>query len=289
MSAPADMAWFLDPIDTLTTQYSDLFLQTGKEELASLAVIVLIFYAFKHGLYGGLMQFLTQYGLMVLIAADLLRYYITPLPFPGTPFSVHQAFQVLATGLADDIDLKRMDLMFSNIATILHHLEKPGFTDMTMIPLYWIVNILMWIIEGAVWAVQALSFIALGIGNLLGPLLIPWMIVPKMSYLFWNWIQFSLQYSFYRVGAAALVFIGSTALNQFFVRSLHTTVCGSDNSCYDLAQFAVIMPKMLVLVLALIVGILKLGSMMSDLFKGSASAGANMAGTLAGIKRGHLH
>ena len=87
------------------------------------------------------------------------------------------------------------------------------------------------------------------------------------------------------------VVVSNITYGRMLLYSVTAKASSSDlqGALNDLAQFAVIMPKMLVLVLALFVAILKLGSMMSDLFKGSASAGANMAGTIAGIKRGHLH
>jgi len=286
MSAVADMGWLLDPLDELTTQYSDLFVQAGKDELISFGIIILVFYAFRHGLHGGILRFLMQFGLLFLIAANLLQYYNAPIP--GASFSVHQAFQVFATGLADQIDLKRMDLLFSNVATILSHLERPSITDIDGILVHFLIEIVMWVIQAALYVVTAMSFLALGIGSLLGPILIPTIIIPKLSQMFWNWIQFMLQYSFYRVGAAALVFVASTALNTFFTRTLHTSVCGIDQSCYDLAQMLIIFPKMLVFVAAVLAGILKLGSMMSDLFKGSSMAGANMASTVAGAMRGNL-
>lgn len=286
MSAVADMGWLLDPLDELTTQYSDLFVKAGKEELVAFAGIIFVFYAFKHGIHGGIMRFLMQFGLLFWVAADLLQYYNTPLPHAS--FSVHQAFQVFATGLADQIDLKRMDLLFSNVATILSHLERPALTDIDGILVHFFIELVMWVIQAALYVVTAMSFLALGIGSLLGPILIPTIIIPKLSQMFWNWVQFMLQYSFYRVGAAALVFVASTALNTFFTRTLHTSVCGSDRSCYDIAQMLIIFPKLIVFVAAVVAGVFKLGSMMSDLFKGSSMAGANMASTVAGVAKGNL-
>ncbi len=123
-----------------------------------------------------------------------------------------------------------------------------------------------------------MSFVAVGIGSLLGPLFIPWLIVPRLNCLFWNWIQFMLQYSFYRVVASALVYVWANVLVTFFDSSIH--------SDYTLAHFLTLIVPFGMLNIGLFFSIFKVSSFVSDLFKGTASAGGNLVGSMALVIRG---
>ena len=59
--------------------------------------------------------------------------------------------------------------------------------------------------------------IALSIGLLLGPVFIPWLLVPQLSFLFWGWLRTVLVYSLYGAVAAA-VFRIVTELGVFVVQ-----------------------------------------------------------------------
>ena len=55
--------------------------------------------------------------------------------------------------------------------------------------------------------VIAYGFIATAVCVLVGPIFIPFFIVPKLEWLFWGWFRCFIQYAFYQVIAAAVVFI----------------------------------------------------------------------------------
>ena len=59
--------------------------------------------------------------------------------------------------------------------------------------------------------------IALSIALLLGPVFIPWMLIPQLSFLFWGWFRTVLTYSLYGAVAAA-VFRIVTELGVFVVQ-----------------------------------------------------------------------
>ena len=62
------------------------------------------------------------------------------------------------------------------------------------------------------WAQMALS-----IALLLGPVFIPWLVVPQLSFLFWGWLRTVLVYSLYGAVAGA-VFRVVTELGVFVVQ-----------------------------------------------------------------------
>jgi len=265
------MVWVTSTLDDFTTQYGEPIRTVGLEIFWPLVIIILVIYSIKHGLSGGLTLFLIQFVPMALVAANLLKYYYDPMPLIGV--SVHSSFSVVARDIANIIDTQRMDVLFSRIGGILAGIQKPNMGDFVMLPIYFMVEMDMWLIEAALFGLTAFGFVALGIGSLLGPLFIPWMIVPKLSHYFWNWVEYMVQYAFYRVVAAALVFVISTFLTKF----IDSTIAGN----FSLAQFAVLMPRIIVVTIAALWLCLRMQGLLADLFKGGSSAG--VAPRIAGI------
>lgn len=48
------------------------------------------------------------------------------------------------------------------------------------------------------------GYFGLALGLLMGPIFIPWLMVPQLSWLFWGWLKTVVQYSFYGAVAAAI-------------------------------------------------------------------------------------
>jgi hypothetical protein len=124
-----DFSIIQDPIDELTMQHGQLFVQTGHTELLAIAGIILLIYTLKHGLSGGLMEFLVQFGVMFTIANLILKYYYQPLDFLHTNLSLHQIFPALADYYATQIDQGRMDILFNGMSKTLFLMEKPSIAD----------------------------------------------------------------------------------------------------------------------------------------------------------------
>ena len=67
------------------------------------------------------------------------------------------------------------------------------------------------VITGVLFVLTISGFVAIGIGTLLGPLMVPFILVPRFSWIFYNWISYTIKYSFYQVVANALVFVWAGA------------------------------------------------------------------------------
>jgi hypothetical protein len=102
--------------------------------------------------------------------------------------------------------------------------------------------------------------------------------VPRLSWLFWNWISFMLQYSFYQVVASALVFVWTNVLVNFIDRSVHGD--------YTLAHFFILLVPLGMLNIGLAFSVFRVTSFVSDLFKGAAAAGGNLTGSVATVVKG---
>lgn len=280
------ITWVTSAVDDLTSSDAALFLNFGNQILTSLAIIMLIIYGLRWAAHSasrhhpefdfpGVIHFFALF----LLAEVMLRYYDSALPWTGSSF--HQLLPDTARQLAGTIDLTILDNCLQKIQLIISGMERPSIANPFMLIEYFFVILDMWIIEGILFAVTALGFVAIGIGSLLGPIFIPWLVVPRLNWLFWNWIQFMLQYSFYRVVASALTFVWAHVIVTFLDHSVHGD--------YSLGHFAVLLAPFAILNIALFWSVIRVTSYVSDLFKGTAAAGSNFVGGLAGLVRGAFY
>src|SRR5947209_3158250 len=99
-----DFTWISTAIDTLTTQYSRLFLVEGHSWLKWIGIIILTVYALKWALVsvsgqGGYdLPGLVQFFVMFLVASTMLTSYASALP--GTDSSVASILPDTANQLA---------------------------------------------------------------------------------------------------------------------------------------------------------------------------------------------
>jgi hypothetical protein len=270
-------------LNNLVTSTGGTFLATGTQLLTAIGIIVLIVKslqwaaasASRHHSQFDFPALIHFFGLF-LIAEALLRYYNVPLPW--TNVSVHQLFPETGRQLAATIDISTLNELLQAIQTLVTNEETPSLMNPLMIVVYYGILFEMILVEGLLFALNILAFVMVGIGSILGPLFIPWLMVQRLSWLFWNWLQFMLQYSFFQVIAAALTNVWSSVLLHFWSSAIHGD--------YSLAHLAILLLPMGLLNIGFIVCIWKAGAITSDLFKGAASAGGNLAGSVAGALRG---
>lgn len=270
-------------IDKLVMSGSPVFLAEGNKLLTSLAIIMLVIFAIKAGIavasghhvrfdLPGAVSFLALF----VIAEAMLRFYYASLPWASS--SVSSLLPDTARQYAAAIDLTALNTVADRIHAILAGVERPSFVNPVMVGIYFMVIGLLAVVQGVLFCVNIVAFIAVGIASLLGPLLVPWLIVPRLSWLFWNWLSFMLKYSFYRVIASAITFIWANVLVTFLDSSVHGD--------YTLTHMLLMIVPLGMLSIGMIYSVFRVGHFVSDLFQGAASAGAGMATTVAaGIAR----
>jgi hypothetical protein len=270
-------------ITALVTGAEPVFLNFGNQLLTSLGILMLVIYGLKwaahsaarhHGEFDfpGLIHF---FGLF-LVAEALMRYYNTPLPWSGVSF--HQLLPDTGQQLARAIDISTLDGLTSRVTAIVNGTERPSIFNPLELLSFTGIFLEMFLIEGLFFGVTILGFIAVGIGSVMGPLFVPWLIVPRFSWLFWNWVSFMLQYSFYQVVASALVYVWTHVLVTFIDSAIHGD--------YTLAHSLLMLVPLSVLNIGMLFSVIRITSFCSDLFKGTAGAGAGMVGAVAGAVRG---
>ena len=127
--------------------------------------------------------------------------------------------------------------------------------------IYWTVLLLIAFAKAVSLAVIAFGLIASAVCGLLGPIFVPFFIVPKLDWLFWGWLRSFIQYSFVPVVAIAFLMI----FEQFvfrYVTTLPPMITQAEYGVYALQAFAVVATFCL--------GILQVPSLTQSIFSGSS-------------------
>ena len=130
--------------------------------------------------------------------------------------------------------------------------------------LYWLLLIVITLAKVLSLAVVAFGLIASAVCALLGPIFVPFFIVPKLDFLFWNWLKAFIQYSFVPVVAFAFLMI----FERFVFQFLTTLPMGITEDLYMLYVL-----QTLVIIGTFAVGILLVPALTSSIFSGSGGLG----------------
>jgi hypothetical protein len=203
----------------LLTRHSTLFLSTGMAMFRAFAVIVVCWFGIKTALSsadgGSTIQLSNLVSLVLLIAFGytMLTYYAAPIPGIGRSFT--RLITDQTAWLAAQIEITQVQTVSDRLNDILLGLEKPLLFDLLHFIGYLLVSLTVTAARVALVGVIAFGWVATGVGVLLGPLFIPFLILPTMEWLFWGWLRALLQYAYYQVVAQAFVFVFGTFLLNF--------------------------------------------------------------------------
>ncbi len=250
-------------ITSLMTQNAGIFEALGTRLYAAFTVILIVWFGIEWA-FGGGMRWERFANMMLMIAFGfaMTRFYSSPIPGLGVSF--YHLIVDQGTVLANRLN----GLMVSNVLTRLdqlyYSLETPGVSAILNVVeiLRWLLTVILIILaEAAVFLVISFGYIASAICVLLGPVFIPFFIVPKMEWLFWGWLRSLIQYAFYPVVANAYVYVFGSMLINFVDRA------GTD---WSGPRIAVLFVPLLFLLVAFTWGLLKVPSLVNSIFSGKA-------------------
>jgi type IV secretory pathway VirB6-like protein len=276
------VSWVTTAILDLVDGYSDVFLNDGMI-LAKLVAIYLLMvrgatYMLRAQSTHWPMTPLDDLGVFIgkfLAVLGMLHYYNTPLP--GVSFSFHQIFTTTATSMSHLINTDVLTDFMAKIQCLAQNLEKPSFTDLSGILLYYVVFGSLAIMEGVLFFVICFGFVASGLGSLLGPLFIPFYMWPTQAARFFRWIDYMVVYAFYQVVATAVIAIWASVLVRFIDKAMHGN--------YDLAHVSILFVAFCGLNVTIVLSLTRVPAMAGELFSGGGSVGAQVANSLQNAVR----
>lgn len=264
-------------INDLLTQNLGFFDAMGQNLFRMFATILIAWYGIKSALSAAsgkhTFQFDNFASLLLTIAFGfaMVNYYSTPIPGIGVSF--HNLITDQAQFLANKINQTELQTIVDRIGDFEARIDAPGVTDFLGMAIYIIVIILLAAAQAISIVVIAYGFIATAVCVLVGPIFVPFFIVPNLEWLFWGWLRCFLQYAFYEVIAAAVVYI----IGNLIIGVLTLQGTGNISTLELIGWF----PVLLITFVASIYVLLKVPALTSHIFSGSA--GGSSAGMLEAI------
>jgi hypothetical protein len=246
-----------DIIRGLMTSKLDLFVGMGQNLFHGFATILIAWFGVQSALSsaeGGEGFNFARFSRLLLVIAfcfAMVKYYSTPIP--GFGMSFPDLVMQEASSLSNSIGMDQARLIETKVTEVEQGMEQPSSINFH----------------------ETLTFVVL---LLVGPVFIPFFVVPKMDWLFWGWFKAFLQYSFYQVVASAFVYIFGKLLLAFFA---------IDTGGLTVEQWMTAFPAMFIFLLIAIYGLLKIPALTNHLFSGAAGADSGLAAAMvAYISRG---
>src|SRR6266436_5678101 len=238
----------------------------GQNLFRSFATILIAWYGIKSALSAASgkhpFHFDNFVSLLLTISFGfaMVNYYNTPIPGVGVSF--HNLVTNEAQFLSGQIDQAQLQNVVAQVADFESRMDSPTWGDIFGTAIYLVVTILLAAAQAVAIVVIAYGFIATAVCVLVGPVFVPFFIVPKMEWLFWGWFRCFIQYAFYQVIAAAVVFI----IGNLILGILNLQPTGTISTVQLIGWF----PVLFITFVASIYVLLRVPSLTNHIFSGTS-------------------
>jgi hypothetical protein len=257
-------------ITSLLTVYEPEFLRFGTAMFMSFAAIVISWQGIRMmfgrgGLGDGMFDF-AKLLLFVSFGYAMIAFYESPIPGIGVSFSNLITDQ---TGYFQSVlEARAFDNIYRHFDTLGEHFMQPDPWAILANLIYWSVLLSLAFAKAASLAVISFGLIASAVCALLGPIFVPFFIVPKLDWLFWGWLRSFIQYSFVPVVAIAFLMIYEQFVYRY-VTTLPPMITQAEYGIYAIQAFAV--------VATFCMGILLVPSLTQSILSGTSGESAIMS------------
>jgi hypothetical protein len=264
-------------INQLLTQHLGFFDAMGQNLFRMFATILVVWYGLKSALSAASGRHLLHFEnfatliLTISFGFGMVNYYSNPIPGVGTSF--HNLITDESQFLSNRITQQQLQVVVDGVSDFESRLNSPTFGDFLGTVIYVVVVILLAAAQAIAIVVIAFGFIATAVCVLVGPIFIPFFIVPKLEWLFWGWFKCFIQYAFYQVIAAAVVFV----IANLIMGVLRLGPPGAVSTSQLIGWF----PVLFITFLAAIYALLKIPALTNHIFSGTS--GASSASIFGGL------
>jgi hypothetical protein len=271
------LASLRDTIFNVLTEHGTPFAQLGLNIFRTITIVMIVIagsriaFSDHHSLH----KLRTLAGL-ILTVWIMLTLYTRSSPLLGG-YSFSEAIPRTAFGMADLVGTTTQQQMLAKLDQITNGISSMSsfsFLHARDFIIYLIITLLIALLELSMFIVIGFGYLALGAVLVIGPVLIPFMIVPKLDFLFWSWLKALIKYSFYPV-IGNIVLLG---ICQIMLSILNTTFPTAGQIAFSIVQ----LPILIVVFAAGLYAIFKIPSLVGDIFSGTASAGSGMQAAITG-------
>jgi hypothetical protein len=266
------LQFIFQAINNLLTQNLGFFDAMGQNLFRMFATILVVWYGVKSALSAASGRHFLHFDnfaallLTISFGFGMVNYYSTPIPGIGVSF--HSLITNESQFLANKINQTELQTVEERVADFETRMDSPGFGDILGTAEYVVITILLATAQAIAIVVIAYGFIATAVCVLVGPVFVPFFIVPKLEWLFWGWFKAFIQYAFYQVIAAAVVYvIGNLILGILDLEPTGTI---------SIVQLIEAFPVLFITFLAAIYALLKIPALTNHIFSGT-SGGSSAA------------
>jgi hypothetical protein len=256
-----------DAIMSLLSTQMPQFLSMGNRMYISFATILLAWYGIRMMLAwresGEQMFNFAKLLLVISFGYAMIAFYATPIPGLGESFSSLITNQAIT--LARMISGQSVQNAQQTLSTLWNSLEQPDAWSIIANLLYWTMLLVIALAQFALMFVISFSMIASAVCGLVGPIFVPFFIVPTLEWLFWGWLKAFIQYSFMLVIANAFIFVFEQFLSRF-VQTLPPGIGLEDQLLYSVHAVMILV--------TFAVGVLLVPSLTSSIFSGKSGESA---------------
>src|SRR5918996_2544965 len=248
-------------ISNLLTVYEPEFLRFGHSLFLALATIIICWQGirmmFSHDGLGDHMFHFAKLLHFVAFGYAMITFYEAPIPGFGVSFSNLITDQ--AHHFQNVLEARAFDNIYRHFDDLSDHFMQPDAWSILANLIYWTLLLLIAVAKAISLAVIAFGLIASAVCALLGPIFVPFFIVPKLDWLFWSWFKAFIQYSFMPVVAFAFLMI----FERFIFQYLTTLPQGITEDYYLVYGL-----QALVIIGVFAAGILLVPTLTSSIFSG---------------------
>jgi hypothetical protein len=270
------LASLRDTIFNVLTENGTPFAQLGLNIFRTITIVMIV-------IAGSRIAFSSHHSLdklrtlagLILTVWIMLTLYTRPSPLLGG-YSFSEAIPRTAFAMADLVGTTTQQQMLTKLDQItngISGMSSFSFLHARDFIIYLIITLLIALLELAMFIVIGFGYLALGAVLVIGPILIPFMIVPKLDFLFWSWLKALIKYSFYPV-VGNIVLLG---ICQIMLSTLNVTFPLAGQIAFNIVQ----LPILIIVFAAGLYAIFKIPSLVGDIFSGAANAGSGVQAAIA--------
>jgi hypothetical protein len=264
----ATIATVQQAISALLLTYEPQFLNFGLNLFRAFAVILIAWYGLK-------MMFSQEtvntpehvFGFAKLLmfisfGYALIAFYESPIPGIGISFSNLITDQ--AANFANILDARSLEMTFDHLDELWDRFVQPDTWAILPNLLYWLMLIVITLAKAAALFAITFGMIATAVCALLGPIFVPFLIVPQLDWMFWSWLKSFVQFAMMQVVAFAYLMI----FERFVFQFLTTVPNGITEDQYLLYGV-----QSMVVIGTFAIGTLLIPSLTSAIFSGGGGLG----------------
>ena len=287
----ADLDGHIDRLITLSDANARIH-ELGGDLWRSLAVIIIVWTGLRIAFSGGFQPWEFVKLVMALwFPWVILRFYHVPLPPPANipfPQMIAEGGNWIAGLFSADAVIgalgKLVDLVEETFNNALTGWQGFGFSvigdgaqtffNLALGTILTAIFVLAMIFVVALALAQVLfATIAVAVLTAIGPVFVPFMIVPQINFLFWGWLKALLQFSLYSAIAAIVLNLWSSIITTYIER-----FGDADHSITQPLLIAVWLIPTFLIVLCALISILKIGDIAAMIVGGGNDGGGVFGG-----------